>query len=707
MLSRKSAFNLRRLWRKRIINDKPTFQPVIFGKYLLLEKIGSGGMAEIYRAKTFGPHGFKKEFAIKKILPNLSTDANFVSMFIDEAKLAVSLNHNNIIQVLDLGEIGQQYFIAMEYVLGKDLHELLAHCVRQKLRIPLKLALFIIMETLKGLDYAHRAKDQQGEPLKLVHCDVSPSNILLSYEGSVQVGDFGVARAATQQRGRLEALKGKIGYMSPEQVGQQALDQRSDLFACGIVLYEMLALRRLFAGNNDLSTMLKIRDGNIHRQMKFLKDYPKELKAIVIRALSSNKEDRYQRATEFYHDVIDFAFKHNIKVTDGDLSQYMKRVFHEEYEAQQSTRQTDPHSPAEFPDLLSPEVARWRYREPNGNIIGPMSKDTLMSLLVHQAIGCAVSQDYGPWCHPSELGEELQEDVSWLLDPSQDLTRETPTTQRAVHETPARSALERLIETSPPSKSAQWRAQASGRPPDMEGSLEELPFARLLYMLSARQVTGRLYVANGDIEKTITLQQGSPGYVASTKPNELLGRFLREQKVLSQAQLLDVLARLGEFGGRLGDILRAEDLLSDNELFHYLSLQAREKLLQVFEWTSGKFRYTAGADFGQETYPLGINTLEIIMQGIRTRTSDTLIQSFLNGRRHQNIQFLTNKHIGLDSVPLSQSELRVTVKLKNKTTLMALQESDDTDALKNDIARVCFMLYATGLIAFSDDNLNN
>src|SRR5690554_1899198 len=204
-------------------------------------------MAEIFRAKTFGAAGFEKEFAMKLILPSLANDVEFVEMFINEAKIAVSLYHTNIVQVFDLGEMNQQYYIAMEYVYGKDLLDVLARCAEMGIKIPLHIVLFIVMEMLKGLDFAHFAKDIYGEDLHVIHRDVSPSNILISYVGDVKVGDFGVAKAAIQ-RNLTESgtLKGKVGYMSPEQVMGENVDARSDIFSACIVFFEALSMSRLF-----------------------------------------------------------------------------------------------------------------------------------------------------------------------------------------------------------------------------------------------------------------------------------------------------------------------------------------------------------------------------------------------------------------------------------------------------------------------------
>ncbi|MEL6178305.1 MAG: DUF4388 domain-containing protein, partial [Myxococcota bacterium] len=560
-----------------------------------------------------------------------------------------------------------------------------------KLRIPLKLDLYIMMEALKGLEYAHQATDRRGQPLDLVHCDVSPSNILLSYEGSVQVGDFGVARAATQTNAKIDTLKGKIGYMSPEQVSGSLLDYRSDLFACGIVLYEMLALRRLFIGDNDLNVMLKIRDGDIDRQMKVLSSHPQELRNIVIKALARDPDERYQSATQFHRDLLDFCFTHNIRVISSDLGRFLKQVFQEDYRQIQLNRQHDPESPAQFPDLLSPEVARWRYREPNGNIIGPMSRDTLLSLLSNRRDpGSAVSIDYSAWSHPDELPDLAQE----LKELEMASALEAPPSQNFAYSATVAQPSASLLATSS-------EHQAVVREPDMQGSLSQLPFARLLEMLSAREVTGQLKVVSGDIKKSIFLDRGSPWYVASNKPDELLGNFLCDQGVISHKQLADALARLGEFGGRLGDILISEGFLPSEELFHYLSLQVREKLLQVFSWSDGDFTYMSGERAG-EAYPLGINTLEIIMEGIRTRMEDEAFEAFFAVRMTRPIRLLTSKNINLDGSMLNKAELNVAVTLHDGATATSfLNDFGDGQAFNRIILlRAIFMLYATGLVDF-------
>ena len=214
-------------------------RPTQFGEYHLLEKIATGGMAEVWRARSYGLAGFEKILVIKKVLKTLAKDEEFIRLFIDEARIAVQLLHVNIVQVFDLDQVDGTYFMAMEYVHGMDLARLISRS-RHQSAFPIPLAMFIITEVLKALQFAHERTDDAGIPLRIVHCDISPQNMLLSYSGEVKITDFGISRAAFQSKGVHEVVRGKYAYMSPEQVNGKVLDARSDIFSLGIVLFELL-----------------------------------------------------------------------------------------------------------------------------------------------------------------------------------------------------------------------------------------------------------------------------------------------------------------------------------------------------------------------------------------------------------------------------------------------------------------------------------
>ena len=233
-----------------------------FGKYELIEKIATGGMAEVYRARSRGVAGFEKILVIKKILPHLARDREFRELFIDEARIAVQLIHVNIVQVFDLGEIDENYFMAMEFVQGLDLSRLLSRA-RSIGPFPIPLALFIISEVLKALQFAHHRSDEEGKFLNIVHCDISPQNILISSSGEVKLTDFGISRAAFQLEEQHQVIRGKYAYMAPEQVEGKALDGRTDLFALTIVLFESLTGRRLFKAKERNETLARVRRAEV------------------------------------------------------------------------------------------------------------------------------------------------------------------------------------------------------------------------------------------------------------------------------------------------------------------------------------------------------------------------------------------------------------------------------------------------------------
>jgi len=275
--------------------------PAAYGKYELLEKIGAGGMAEVYRARLPGVAGFEKICVIKRILPHLAQQAQIGEMFIEEAKLAARVQHRNVVQVYDLGALENgELYIAMEYVAGTDLSVLLRNSVKRKLRIPMWFSVHVISEVLAGLSCVHEMVDDMGKPLHVVHRDVTPSNLFISYVGDIKLGDFGVAQSSLKaQQTRVGELKGKVAYMSPEQLYGRQIDGRADVFAAGVVLWECLTQRRLFGGRPEIETMNAICAGPRMPPSKYDPAIPAELDQIVLRALESDADNRIPSAAEF------------------------------------------------------------------------------------------------------------------------------------------------------------------------------------------------------------------------------------------------------------------------------------------------------------------------------------------------------------------------------------------------------------------------
>jgi serine/threonine protein kinase len=315
------------------------FEPVRFGKYLILGKIATGGMAEMYQAKITSVEGFEKLVAIKKILPNLTQDQNLVKMFIDEAKLAAMLFHQNIVQIYDLGSMEGAYFIAMEYIHGKDLRVLTRKAKERNLPLPLEYALYITSRICSGLDYSHNIKDLQGNSLGLIHRDISPQNILVTYQGEVKIVDFGIAKAAKKSADTKEGLiKGKVSYMSPEQAAGKAIDNRSDIFSTGILLYEMVTGERMFQGS-DMQVLERVRKADFEPAEKIVPDLPSEVSHILARALAKGVTRRYKSCAQMLADLEECLTTFPVRPSAEGLSQYMKELFVEEIAAEATSLQ--------------------------------------------------------------------------------------------------------------------------------------------------------------------------------------------------------------------------------------------------------------------------------------------------------------------------------------------------------------------------------
>ncbi|RMH44070.1 MAG: serine/threonine protein kinase [Deltaproteobacteria bacterium] len=298
------------------------------GKYQLIRQLAIGGMAEVYLARAQGIEGFQKRVVLKRILPQYATNPEFVSMFLDEARIAATLDHPNIVQVYDIGQQVGNYYFTMEYVQGQDVRNILKHEHRASRAVPLGNALTIVHGLCAGLHYAHDKRDLDGRPLGIVHRDVSLSNVLVSYDGAVKIADFGVAKCvAKQTQTRAGTLKGKIAYMSPEQCRGEPLDRRSDVFAAGIILYELTTGQRLFKGDSEFAILQQIATQDVPPPSTRVPGYPAALEAIVLKALRRDREARYQTAREMQRDIEVFARDHRLSISPIELSDYMRDIF--------------------------------------------------------------------------------------------------------------------------------------------------------------------------------------------------------------------------------------------------------------------------------------------------------------------------------------------------------------------------------------------
>ena len=299
----------------------------MLGPYLLGDRLGLGGMAEVYVAQRAGPRGFAKRFAVKRILPELAVDARFVAMFCDEARICAALCHPNIVQVVDFGESNGQLFMAMEFVDGVSLARLLRSVSARRERFPRATALHIAHEVLRGLAFAHEAQDEHGRPLGIVHRDVSPGNVLIGRAGEIKLGDFGIVRSEFVDRRTYPGeLKGKVGYMSPEQVMGTDVDRRSDLFTVGIILAEMLLARPLFSGQNEFEILTNIYEANLGTLDRYAGDLPPEFNVMLRKALSREPDQRFQNALEFAEAVREVARSLDLSLGDGAIVPWLSSL---------------------------------------------------------------------------------------------------------------------------------------------------------------------------------------------------------------------------------------------------------------------------------------------------------------------------------------------------------------------------------------------
>jgi serine/threonine protein kinase len=297
------------------------------GRYEVLKHLASGGMADVLLGRTEGIEGFERHVVLKRIKPGHVQDLRFIRMFLDEARVAANLHHQHIVQVHDIGESAGEYFIAMEYLHGEDVRTILSTASRTRQHVPLGYAMAIVSAAAAGLHYAHERRGPDKRPLGIVHRDISPSNILVGYDGSIKVVDFGIAKASARQETRTGSLKGKVSYMSPEQCKSAEVDRRSDVYSLGVVLYELATTTRLFKGANDYLVMDQIVNGRVTLPRARRSDLPNELSAIIMRAIAPDPERRFATADELRLAIDYVADKLGLTASSSAIAAYMRQQF--------------------------------------------------------------------------------------------------------------------------------------------------------------------------------------------------------------------------------------------------------------------------------------------------------------------------------------------------------------------------------------------
>jgi serine/threonine protein kinase len=331
-----------------------------FGPYAVYERLGVGGMATVHRALERGPEGVERMVALKRLLPHLAEDASFIKSFVREAKLASFLNHINIVRIYELGRVGTEYFISMEYIDGRDVRRILRHARKVTGPPPVHVTVGLVIQLCDALDYAHGKADDSGEPLKLVHRDVSPSNIIVTSAGHLKVIDFGIAKAESAQlRTQTGRVKGKLAYMAPEALaGGRDLDARTDLWAVGVILHELLTARPLFASKNEYQTLLKVQKGEVVPPSTFNHGCPSELDAIVLKALARDPDHRFATGGEMRTALLEVAKQHQLEIGYRDVATWLDWAFSIEQPAGFGRHPTTGDRDPADPQVHAPRPAR-------------------------------------------------------------------------------------------------------------------------------------------------------------------------------------------------------------------------------------------------------------------------------------------------------------------------------------------------------------
>ena len=708
--------------------------PVGFGRYHLVERLALGGMAELFVATSPGEHGFQKKVVIKRLLPQLVSDPTYNAMFIDEAKLTARLVHPKIAQTFELGKVDDQLYIAMEYVDGIDVLALLREFAARRRRVDPPLAAWIAHEVLDALDYAHNVTGEDGAKLGVVHRDISPSNVLLSVRGDVKLVDFGIARAVDPDRAHKSksgTLKGKYGYMSPEQVIEQNLDARSDLFSVGVVLAELLTGRRLFAAANELDVLLMVRDAKLHRFDKYGSDIEKSLADIVRKALRKPVDERWPSAAAFRDALAEWLFESRHRMTSRQVADVVVALREAVVERRNKANQPEPpaddlaigRAPSEdaAPVIMieagdSMPVMSLSYEdEPRASRPISVSDLAASAQAAQQAVRAetAAARPQAPErarpafeLAPLDLGGAVEVPIADTISAAVEaITLPDPPTEDSqmrafddLTEPPAaRDKLslptaEEALRKRPPTPPALADIT---EPPDDAGEFNLTSPLRVLFRLMTARATGLLVVAVGGIKKEIYVRDGQPEYVSSNVASELFGNYLVTKGVLSDGELAMALAMMPHYGGKLGDTLVGLGLLKPLEVFRHLTRQVRSKIIDVCTWNKGSFGWYAGRENPREAFPLDFNAFEILGAGAMAM-SDDHCESWIAKNNSMRLRVSRTRRVGPERFEV-KGLVQLCELLDGKKTVGDIVEMQEDRAERLRVGRMLCLLEACDL----------
>lgn len=572
-------------------------------------------MAEIFRASEPRSAGEPRIVVVKRMLPHIAAHPEARSMFDEEGRLGAMVWHRNVVEMLGRGEAEGHPYLALEYVPGADLWRLDRWLARQGRTLGVPLSVLIVRDLLAGLHAVHELVGSTGEPLGIVHRDVSPSNVLLSMHGDVKLGDFGIARSRLQERlgesHMLHRAKGKLGYLSPEQVTGAHLDRRSDIFSAAVVAAELLMGRPLFAGSSELAILLSIRDATISPFLEAATSLPEGLGNVIARALARDPDRRIPNAETFRELLAPYVPAGIEAAMRRELGELVVAAMGSDADVPEATplqeipwevsaaqgQKPRPHPPEPSPPT-GQTAATYQVRMADGSMLGPFKYADVVEAVSTGHLGA------GDWV---SVGGAALRPLAAIPEFERHLPLSTLTPFTGETEAP--------------------------RPPDECISLAGGGIITALARSALRAETGLWLCDQGGVRKEVYVAEGAPQFVTSNLAGELLGEFLVAHGVVTRGELDMALAVMPRFEGKLGDTLVALGLVEPVQLFRHIADQVRDKLLDLFEWDAGVASFYRGVASPKSRFPLGLDPWRILDEGAFRRFSAGLeAQSWRPGR---------------------------------------------------------------------------
>jgi serine/threonine-protein kinase len=711
--------------------DSPTpKKPVMCGRYQLIERIGFGGMAEVFKARLPGPAGFQKTVVVKRILPRLLDEKLVVQMFIEEAKIAAAADHDNIARVFELGQTDDgKYFIVMEYISGVDLELLLRGAAQRSLRAPIWFALQVVSDVLEALSFVHALVDDDGRPRNVIHRDATPSNIFVSYLGKVKLTDFGVAdfvgKAPTTVAGQ---LKGKLAYMSPEQLNARMLDQRSDIFSMGVVLWEVLTHQRLFGGLNEMQAMLAICDGDRKPPSAIQLDVPPYVDAVVLKALAADRDERYGTAAEFQSAILDCLHLMRPTVRQSEMRHIVDVLMGRASPDQETTiRPMTPAQAARDPGMsFLMKLDKSERKKLAADLDAAMEKSIPIASEqeteniedTHSAKAATSdvldSETIDASDDPRALGE-VAALRSMLAEKKKKRTQSTDDTTQAMRmpehlfwvRSPGGAALgphpygrareilaEAGLEGTPIAisvdqrhwmkladfcaRSGQDLAHDGTAPPSnvtVVGSLAQRSMAAVFGIIARDRPTGTLSVANTDTGEWYEIQVivGRPVNVVTNVESMQLPDILEDRGILTEDQVAELLFGVVKTGRSWEDVAKSGGLpVLDRKTFMGTRLTA------LFGWV--KADYTFNLNLVPQMPAIAASLLALLPKAVLGAFSVDELKKRLGPRLQKGLEPSWRFADALDELGLDEGERRVVDRLKSSKPIVQLAAAEPQDA---------------------------